>query len=116
MLKEAVGSVRNKDMGDSSTPVKFGVMGAANIARKNIRALKLARNCQLIAVASRSMDKLEKYAKENDLDSSVRLLDNYQSLLDDPDIQAVYMPLPTVAHTEWVKKAANILLPTCAKY
>ena len=101
--REVVGSIRRKeDMED--TKVKFGVMGTANIARKNIRALKLTKNCQLIAVASRSKDKLERYATENDLDSSVKLFDNYQSLLDDPDIQAVYIPLPTVAHAEWVRK------------
>ena len=104
--REVVGSIRRKeDMED--TKVKFGVMGTANIARKNIRALKLTKNCQLIAVASRSKDKVERYATENDLDSSVKLFDNYQSLLDDPDIQAVYIPLPTVAHAEWVRKAAK---------
>ena len=96
---------RKKHMDDSK--VKFGVIGTANIARKNIRAIKLATNCQLAAVASRSKERLEKYAKDNELDSSVKLFDNYQSLLDDVDIHAVYIPLPTVAHTEWVKKAAK---------
>lgn len=78
--------------------VRIGIIGCANIARKNIRAMKLSRNCKLIAIASRSFKRALLFAQENDLDDSVKVYGNYDDLLNDNDVDAIYLPLPTSEH------------------
>ena len=91
---------------DTKRVVQFGVLGTANIARKNIRALKLSKLCRIAAVASRSVEKAQAYADENQLGSDVAIYGTYMALLEDTSIDAVYLPLPTTTHMEWVQKAA----------
>lgn len=90
------------------TAMKFGLISTANIARKNVRAMKLSEHVELVAIASRSIEKCEQFANENDLnDGSVKLYASYEELLSDPNIDAVYLPLPTSLHLEWAKKVAQ---------
>lgn len=58
----------------------------------------------MLAIASRSKEKAEAIAEEMDI---VRAYGSYEELLDDPDIQAVYIPLPNHLHREWTIKAAE---------
>lgn len=98
-------------------PLRFGIMGCANIARKNARAIYLSGNCTLVAVASRSLEKAKAFAAEVSYDgrdvkegngaSAVRSYGSYEELLDDAELDAVYIPLPTTQHLEWVTKAAK---------
>lgn len=91
-------------------PIKFGIIGCANIARKNIRAMLLSRCCKCVAVASRSLSKCETWIKENVDSSSIGSIKPYGSYLDllaDEEIEVVYMPLPTTHHLEWVREAAR---------
>lgn len=94
--------------------MKWGILGCANIARKNCRAMHLSRTASLVAIASRSVEKATKWASDNGLDSSVKLYGTYEALLDDPDIEAVYIPLPTTLHFVWgiaaAEKKKHILL------
>jgi predicted dehydrogenase len=84
--------------------VRWGILGNANIARKAlIPAIKDAKNAELTAIASRS-GFAEKAAAELKIEKHYG---SYESLLDDPDIDAVYIPLPNALHAEWVKKAAQ---------
>ncbi len=83
--------------------VKWGVLGTANIARGcTIPGMKLAENCELYAIAGRSEEKVEKYRAEFGFEKGYV---GYDKLLEDPDIQAVYIPLPNHLHKEWVIKA-----------
>ena len=84
--------------------VKWGVMSTAGIASKVAGAIKRAGNAELVAVASRSMDRADAWAKEHGVDRSYG---NYEALLADPDIEAVYIPLPPSMHAEWAIKAAE---------
>ena len=57
--------------------------------------------------ASRQRAKAEKFRDHNRLPRDVKIYEGYNALLEDPEIDAVYIPLPTTMHLEWVVKAAN---------
>lgn len=86
---------------------KWGVLGCADIVIKNLRAVTLSPNCKLVAIASRTKEKVQSFAKENRLSSDIELYDNYEALLADKNVQCVYIPLPTTLHLEWAVKTAN---------
>ncbi|XP_061340346.1 uncharacterized oxidoreductase At4g09670-like [Gastrolobium bilobum] len=92
-------------MAENNT-VRFGILGCANIARKVARAIALAPNATLCAIASRSKEKAERFAAENFLPESVRVYGSYDEVVDDPGVDAVYVPLPTCLHARWAVKAA----------
>lgn len=83
--------------------VKWGILGTANIARWGmIPGMKKAGNCELYAIAGRSLEKAEKYKEEFGFKKA---FGSYDDLLDDPEVQAVYIPLPNDIHIKWVKEA-----------
>ena len=85
--------------------IKWGVLGTANIARGcTIPGMKLADNCELYAIAGRSLEKAEQYRQEFGFE---KVYDSYDALLADPAVEAVYIPLPNALHCEWVLKAAR---------
>lgn len=84
--------------------VRWGVLGAAEIAEEQvIPAIQQSRNGKVIAIASRKPDGKAKKLAENFRILKVHL--SYEDLLTDPDIDAVYIPLPNDLHAEWTKKA-----------
>lgn len=87
--------------------VKIGVIGCAGIAKKYVRAMKLVPAIEIRALGSRSIKKAEDFAKEVDLEPSTKLYGNYKDVINDESIDAVYIPLPTSLHLEWVKEAAR---------
>ncbi|KAF4377189.1 hypothetical protein G4B88_009181, partial [Cannabis sativa] len=96
------------------TPIRFGILGCAEIARKLSRAIALAPNADLYAVASRTIEKAKAFASSNGFPSHAKIYGSYDSLLDDPEIDVVYIPLPTSLHLHWAvlaaKKKKHILL------
>ncbi len=83
--------------------VKWGVLGTANIARWcTIPGMKQAKNCELYAIAGRNPEKAEFFKNEFGF---VKAYGSYEELLDDEDVQAVYIPLPNGLHFKWVKAA-----------
>ncbi|MBR6090827.1 MAG: Gfo/Idh/MocA family oxidoreductase [Anaerolineaceae bacterium] len=83
--------------------VRWGVLGTANIARGcTIPGMKTAENCELYAIAGRNKDKAEMYQKEFGF---AKAYAGYDALLEDPMVQAVYIPLPNHLHKEWVIRA-----------
>ncbi|XP_020586746.1 uncharacterized oxidoreductase At4g09670-like [Phalaenopsis equestris] len=88
-------------------PIGFGIMGCAEIARKLCRAIGIAPNATVVAVGSRSPDKARKFIADNGLPATTRVHGSYEALLDDPDVEAVYVPLPTSLHAHWVIAAAG---------
>ena len=83
--------------------VKWGVLGTAGIARwATIPGMKKSKNCELHAIAGRDEKKVDAYKKEFEFEKGYV---GYDALLADPDVQAVYIPLPNHIHCEWVIKA-----------
>ncbi|MCL1595242.1 MAG: Gfo/Idh/MocA family oxidoreductase, partial [Actinomycetia bacterium] len=78
--------------------VRFGVLGAANIGRKVIPGINGSAMCRVDSVASRDLARAEAYADEL---SIPRAYGTYEALLADPEIDAVYIPLPNHIHAEW---------------
>lgn len=98
-------STAEKGSGSTMRKVKWGVLGCANFARKTaIPAMLKADNVELTAVASRSADKAEQFAREFGF---TRAHSSYEALLEDPDVEAIYNPLPNGLHAEWTIKAAQ---------
>ncbi|MBP3742535.1 MAG: Gfo/Idh/MocA family oxidoreductase [Treponema sp.] len=83
--------------------VKWGVLGTAGIARwATIPGMKKSKNCELYAIAGRDEKKVDAYKKEFGFEKGYV---GYDALLADPNVQAVYIPLPNHIHCEWVIKA-----------
>lgn len=82
--------------------INWGIIGAGNIANRFAEALELVEGASLYAVACRTMEKAEKFQAEH---PSEVAYDNYQALLDDPAVDAVYIAVPHKYHSEWVKQA-----------
>lgn len=83
--------------------VNWGVLGTAEIARKHtIPGMQQAQNCCLYAIAGRSLEKAEKF---RDMFGFARAYGSYEELLQDPGVEAVYIPLPNELHYGWAMKA-----------
>jgi predicted dehydrogenase len=84
---------------------RWGILSTANIANKNVRAIQAlpVDIAQVVAVGSRTLDRAQEFAKKYNI---LKVYGSYDELLNDPEIDAVYIPLPTALHVEWVKKAA----------
>ncbi|XP_057503805.1 uncharacterized oxidoreductase At4g09670-like [Actinidia eriantha] len=91
----------------AETPIRFGILGCAEIARKLARAIALAPNAVVSAIGSRSVDKAKTFAADTGLPPSAKAYGSYEAVLDDPDVDAVYIPLPTSLHRRWVTAAAE---------
>ncbi|TWU62417.1 MULTISPECIES: Gfo/Idh/MocA family protein [Crateriforma] len=94
----------------SSQPCRWGFLGAAAIARKNWKAIRLSGNGVITAVASRSAQRAADFIAqcEAEVPQSVtaEAVEGYDALLQRDDIDAVYVPLPTGIRKPWVLKAA----------
>ncbi|MEH7095756.1 Gfo/Idh/MocA family protein [Neobacillus vireti] len=85
--------------------LRWGVLGCANIAIHSvIPAIKNSESSVVLAIASRSLEKARSTAAELGIERSYG---SYDALLQDPDIDAVYIPLPNHLHKEWTIKAAK---------
>lgn len=85
------------------TPIRWGVLGAANFALNHMApAIHAARGAELTALATSHPDKAAPF---QEFAPGLRVHDSYDALLADPDIDAVYIPLPNHLHVEWVIKA-----------
>ena len=83
--------------------IRWGILSTANIGRKAVTpAIQASRNGDVVAVASRDVAKAEAYANDFGISS---YYGDYEALLADPDIDAVYNPLPNSLHKPWTIKA-----------
>ncbi len=83
--------------------VKWGVLGTAGIARGcTIPGMKEAENCELYAIAGRDEKKTEAFKEEFGFEKAYI---GYDKLIEDPDVQALYIPLPNHIHKEWTIRA-----------
>lgn len=93
------------------TNCTWGILGTAFIARKNWQAIRDAGNAKLIAVASRDLAKAQAFVNECQTqvphENTVQAVGSYEALIDHPEINALYIPLPTGIRKEWVIRAAK---------
>lgn len=85
--------------------VRWGILGCSGIGKsRTIPGLLACENAELYAIAGRNEEKLKAYAEPF---APKKLYTGYQALLDDENVDAVYLPLPNGIHMEWVEKAAK---------
>ena len=83
--------------------IKWGVLGTAGIAAGcTIPGMKQAEGCELYAIAGRSESKVIQFQEKYGF---TKAYVGYEALIRDPEVQAVYIPLPNHLHYEWVMKA-----------
>ncbi|MFV0457234.1 MAG: Gfo/Idh/MocA family protein [Actinomycetales bacterium] len=85
-----------------SEPLRIGVLGASRIGSLSIASPARATGARLVAIAARRRERAEEWAAENGVE---RVVDSYQALLEDPEVEAVYNPLPNGLHGEWNLRA-----------
>src|SRR5262249_18770272 len=85
--------------------VKWGVLGVASIAvRRVIPAMQAGEYSEIVGIASRDQKKAEEAASKLGIRKSYG---SYEELLADPEIEAIYNPLPNHLHVPWSIKAAE---------
>lgn len=88
-----------------SKQLRWGVLGTAAIGRDQvIPAIQGSANGRVVAVASRNAEQARAFAKAMDIG---RASASYEALLSDPEVDALYIPLPNSMHAEWAIRAAE---------
>jgi xylose dehydrogenase (NAD/NADP) len=82
--------------------VKWGIISTAEINEKVIPGAHASGKVELIAVASRDQGRADEYARRWGIE---RAYGSYEALLDDPEVEAVYISLPNNLHCEWSVRA-----------
>ena len=84
--------------------MRLGIVSTADINRKVIPGAHASEKVDLVAVASRDQTRAEEYARTWDIE---RAYGSYDALLEDPDVDAVYISLPNTMHREWSIKSVE---------
>jgi predicted dehydrogenase len=91
-------------MTPSSPPLRVGILSTANIGRSFVKGVQPSATVKVVAVASRDAAKAKRFAAEVGIPG---VHDSYDALLADPEIDAVYNPLPNSLHAEWSIRAVE---------
>jgi predicted dehydrogenase len=92
---------------------RWGILGTARIVHRGFLPAVSEAGGVAAAVASRDGDRATRWARDNGVD---RVIVGYQRLIDDPDVDALYNPLPNSLHAEWTIKALQAGKPVlCEK-
>jgi|SRR5579884_1372070 len=84
--------------------LQWGILGTGKIARTLAQAIQASETGTLVAVGSRTQEAAETFGTEF---SIPKRYPTYQAMLDDPDMEAVYISLPNHLHAEWTVKCAE---------
>jgi D-xylose 1-dehydrogenase (NADP+, D-xylono-1,5-lactone-forming) len=84
--------------------VAWGLLSTAPINRSILAAAKVSDRADVIAVGSRDAARAKAYAAEHELE---RAYGSYEALLEDADVEAVYISLPNGMHVEWTMRALD---------
>ncbi len=88
-----------------SKKLQWGVLGCAGVAEAvMVPGIQRSNNGMVSAVASRDLDKARKFAQKFSIEKAYG---SYEQLLSDPDVEAVYIPLPNGLHKEWTLRTAE---------
>jgi predicted dehydrogenase len=83
-------------------PLRWGVLSTAHINRKVLAGARLSDEVEVLSVGSRDGDRARAFAAEHGIP---RACSSYEEVLADPDVQAVYIPLPNAMHHPWTLRA-----------
>jgi D-xylose 1-dehydrogenase (NADP+, D-xylono-1,5-lactone-forming) len=86
----------------SDEPVRWGILSTAHINRLVVPPAQASEKVELVAVASRDASRAEAYAREWGIE---RAFGSYEALLEDRDVEAVYISLPNALHCPWSIRA-----------
>ncbi len=89
---------------NSSRPLRLGILSTANIARQLIDGVRSSAKITVNAVASRNADKAAAFAREMGVPQAYS---TYEALLADPEVDAIYNPLPNNLHAQWSIRAVE---------
>jgi predicted dehydrogenase len=78
--------------------IRWGILSTARIAQRVVAGARLSEGAQIVAVGSRDLARAQAYAAENRIP---RAHGSYEDLLADPEVDAVYIPLPNSMHVPW---------------
>jgi predicted dehydrogenase len=96
-------AMQDADVAPASRPVRWGVLGTAMIATtRTMPAMAQTPSATLLAIASRRREQAQLVARELGVP---RVYGSYDELLADPDVDAVYVPLPNDLHVKWAAQA-----------
>ena len=84
--------------------LRVGLLSTAAINRSLLGGARVAEGVEVVAVASRSRERAEAYAAQHGLG---RAHGSYEALLEDPEVDAVYVPLPNSLHVPWSIRALD---------
>lgn len=84
--------------------VRWGIISTARINRRIIPPIRAAFRSELAAVGGRDLERTRKFADRWEIS---RRFSSYNDLLSDPEIDAVYIPLPNSMHCEWVIRSTR---------
>ncbi|MCR6711436.1 MAG: Gfo/Idh/MocA family oxidoreductase [Demequina sp.] len=88
-------------------PVRWGVLGVAGITEAVIPAMLASPSVEVVGIASRDGGRAAAAAQRyGTAHNGILAFEGYDSLLADPRIEAVYLPVPNAQHAEWAKRAA----------
>ena len=88
---------------DETPPLRIGTLGAARITPMAlVRPAREVPDAEVVAVAARDGERARKFAAKHGIP---RVHESYEALLSDPEIDAVYNPLPNGLHCEWTCRA-----------
>ena len=79
-------------------PLRIGILGASRITPEALVVPAGATGARLVAIAARDSDRAQGFAAEHGVE---RVLDSYQAVIDDPEVEAIYNPLPNGLHGPW---------------
>jgi xylose dehydrogenase (NAD/NADP) len=82
--------------------MRWGLLSTADISRAIVHGAWGTDEATVVAVASRSGSRAERYAREHGIE---RAHGSYEALLEDPDVEAIYNPLPNSMHVPWSVRA-----------
>jgi xylose dehydrogenase (NAD/NADP) len=83
---------------------RWGILSTARIAQRVVEGARLSEDAEVVAVGSRDLARAQAYAAQHEIP---RVHGSYEDLLADPEIDAVYIPLPNALHVPWSVKAVE---------
>ena len=86
--------------------VKWGIIGPGKIAHKFADGLKETSSGKLVSIASKTQDRRSLFGDKYNIDPSLRF-ENYDEIIQSPEVDAIYISTPHTLHAEWTIKAAN---------
>src|SRR4029077_8126140 len=85
-------------------PVRWGIVSTAHINHKLLAGAAEAAGVDVVAVGGGELARAQEFAEQHGIP---RAYGTYDELLGDPDVEAVYIPLPNTMHCEWSIRAVK---------